>query len=104
MKLIRLVPPKIAPFTFGDEPLNQDEPASVTCMVSGGDLPIKVMWMFNRSPVDAGMGMLVQKQSKRIYVLNIESINAQHAGNYTCLVENIAGVVEHTSRLIVNGL
>lgn len=104
LKKIRIVPPKIAPFTFGEEPLNQDEPASVTCMISGGDLPINVIFMFNRSPIDTSHDVVIEKRGKRIYVLIIEATKAKHAGNYSCLAENAAGIVEHMSRLIVNGL
>lgn len=98
------MPPKIAAFTFGDEPLNQDEPASVNCMITGGDQPVNVMWTFNRAPIETDGGILTEKRGKRIHTLIIEAVKAKHAGNYSCLVENSAGVVEHTSPLIVNGL
>lgn len=96
------VPPKISPFSFGDEPLNYDEPASVTCMISGGDLPIAVMWTFNRSPIQPYAGILTEKRG-RIHTLMIEAVKAEHAGVYSCLAKNAAGVEEHSSQLIVNG-
>lgn len=99
-----LVPPKITPFTFGEDPMNYDEPVSISCTISGGDMPINVMWMLNRSPIEQNSDILTEKRGKRINVLIIESVKAKHAGNYTCLAENAAGVAEHTSQLIVNGL
>lgn len=76
----------------------------MTCMISGGDLPMNVMWMFNRSPIGASPDIVTEKRGKRIHVLMIEAVRAKHAGNYTCSVENSAGIVEHSSQLIVDGL
>lgn len=72
-------------------------------MISGGDLPIMVMWTFNRVPIEPNTGILTEKRSKRIHSLMIEAVSAQHSGNYSCLAENAAGVVEHSSQLVVNG-
>lgn len=97
------VPPRITPFSFGDEPMNYDEPVTISCTISGGDLPINVLWMLNRAPIEPYLEISTEKRGKRIYVLTIDSVKAKHAGNYTCLAENAAGVVEHNSELIVNG-
>lgn len=83
--------------------MNFEEPVSVTCTISGGDLPINVIWTLNRVPIEPAMGILTEKRGKRIHVLMIESVRAQHAGNYSCLAENVAGITEHTSQLVVNG-
>lgn len=80
-----------------------EETVSVTCTVSGGDLPINVIWTLNRAPIEPSMGILTEKRGKRIFALTIESVKAQHMGNYTCLAENMAGITEHTSQLVVNG-
>lgn len=98
-----LVPPKITPFSFGDDPMNQDEPVSISCTISGGDLPIKVKWTLNGGEIESWHEILTETRGKRINVLMIESLKAKHAGFYACLAENAAGVVEHTSELIVNG-
>lgn len=83
--------------------MNYDEPVTISCTISGGDLPMDVMWMFNRAPIEPNHDVIIEKRGKRIHVLTIESVQAQHAGNYTCFARNVAGAVEHTSRLIVNG-
>lgn len=83
--------------------MNYDETVSVTCTVSGGDLPINFMWKFNRAPIEPYLEILTEKRGKRINVLMIESLKAKHAGTYTCMAANAAGVFQHTSELIVNG-
>lgn len=98
------VPPKIAPFSFGDEPMNYAETVSVSCTISGGDLPINVAWKLNGQPLESYLEILTEKRGKRINNLMIDSVKAIHAGNYTCIAENWAGSVEHTSELIVNGI
>lgn len=97
------VPPKITPFSFGIEPMNQDEPVSISCTISGGDLPINVRWTLNSGEIESWHEILTETRGKRIHVLMIESLKAKHAGNYSCLAENSAGIVEHSSELIVNG-
>lgn len=83
--------------------MNFEEPVSVTCTISVGDLPIDVIWTHNRAPIEPSMGILMEKRGKRIYTLMIESVTAKNAGIYACIAENVAGVVEHSSKLIVNG-
>lgn len=97
------MPPKIVPFSFGDEAMNYDETVSVTCTVSGGDLPINFIWLLNRVPIEPNQEILTEKRGKRISALTIDSLKASHRGNYTCLVTNDAGETEYTSELKVNG-
>lgn len=83
--------------------MNYDETVSVTCTVSGGDLPINFIWLLNRVPIEPHQEILIEKRGKRISALTIESLKAIHRGNITCLAENPAGSVEYTSELKVNG-
>lgn len=83
--------------------MNYDETVSVTCTVSGGDLPINFIWLLNRVPIEPHQEILTEKRGKRISALTIESLKANHRGNITCLAENPAGTVEYTSELMVNG-
>lgn len=97
------VPPKIVPFHFGEEPSNFGESTSIQCSVIAGDFPIDIMWLLNGQPlIDASVS--TAKPSKRMSYLNIDSVDGHHAGNYTCVASNIAGVAEQTDRLIVNGI
>lgn len=100
----KLVPPKIAPFTFGDEAMNSGDTVSVQCTIAGGDLPANVMWTLNGSPLEPYMEIITEKRGKRINNLMIDSVSDKHAGNYTCIVENSAGIAQHSAELIVIGL
>lgn len=99
-----LVPPKLASFEFDEEPASFGESITVQCTVSFGDLPIDIEWLFNAEPINSYSGVSTSKIGKRANVLYIDSVNAKHAGNYTCHAKNKAGLAEHTSVLIVNGI
>jgi len=43
------------------------------------------------------------KGGKRNSVLSIDSVQARHAGNYSCRAKNHAAAVNYTTVLIVNG-
>lgn len=84
--------------------MNFGESASVQCTISGGDLPMEVKWHFNGAEIPKYLEVSTSKMGKRINVLLIESVKADHAGNYSCIAKNQAGTVEHTAPLIVIGL
>lgn len=101
------VPPKIAQFRFDDdEPMNFGDQASVQCSISGGDRPIHVSWKLNGVELQRRneYEITLSKVTKNVHILAIDSISANHAGNYTCVATNRAGVAQHTANLIVNGL
>lgn len=97
------MPPKIAPFDFGEEPSNFADSASVACLVTTGDMPISFKWFFNNRPVKEFAGITTVKLGNRNSVLNIDSVTGKHAGQYTCEASNQAASVNYTSKLIVNG-
>lgn len=101
---LRSVPPKIAPFEFGDAPSSLGESVTVQCTVSFGDFPIDISWLFNDKPINSYGGVTTSKFGKRVNVLSIESVYGIHAGNYSCKAKNAAGAVFHTAELIVNGM
>lgn len=84
--------------------MNSGEPVSVHCTISGGDLPVRVRWTLNGQSIDPSLSILLDKHGQRIHNLLIDSISAKHAGNYTCIAENNAGLIQHSAELIVNGL
>lgn len=91
------------PFEFGEEPVNAQEMVLVTCTVVKGDQPLKLEWYFNDNkikPGDFGISLL---NTKRASQLSIESVSHQNQGNYTCVVTNQAGTMNHTAELFVNG-
>lgn len=99
-----LVPPNIAHFDFGDGPSNFGDTASVSCIVTSGDFPIEFKWLFNNKPISEIAGVSTVKLGKRNSVMNIDSVNGKHAGNYTCQASNSASMVNFTATLIVNGI
>lgn len=99
-----LVPPKVAPFTFGSDPYQAEEFVSVTCSVSHGDLPINITWLFNGQPFESSEDIIIAKSGRRMSILSIESVSGNHMGNYSCIGTNLAGFDIHSSFLIVNGL
>lgn len=77
--------------------------ATVNCAVTKGDTPINITWRFNNYPLrNNNDGVLITKSGQRISILNIESVQARHRGNYTCSASNPAGVIEHSAELKVN--
>lgn len=101
---ISAVPPKIVPFPLADEPSQMDQYITLSCTISDGDLPLNIFWTFNGQPVTSELNVMVAKLGKRSSVLTIESVLANHAGNYTCHGENAAGATTYTAELKVIGL
>lgn len=101
--LCTLVAPKIAPFDFGNEPSNSGDSASVQCLVTSGDLPLDLKWLFNDRPVSEIFGISTVKLGKRTYALTIDSVTDRHYGKFTCEAKNMAGVDRYNAELIVNG-
>lgn len=98
-----LVLPRIVPFTFGESPIFAGQSAQVTCFVLEGDTPLDISWTFNDSTSFKHLGISTAKVGLKTSVLLIEAAGSQHRGQYTCRVENPAGVVNFTTRLEING-
>lgn len=98
-----LVAPKIVPFDFGVVPANFEDSVSVNCLISTGDMPLDIEWLFNGEPVNYFAGVNVMKGGKRTSLLTIDSVHAGHAGNYTCKARNKAAMDAYSALLIVNG-
>ncbi|XP_076265881.1 Down syndrome cell adhesion molecule 1 isoform X14 [Rhynchophorus ferrugineus] len=97
-----MVPPQITPFSFGEDTVNSGDVVSVQCIASKGDLPLNITWFFNGKKVDFSLGYTVAQMNKRISSLSIDSVDAVHAGEYTCVAENPAGRDGYSTRLDVN--
>lgn len=97
-----IVLPHILPFTFGEEIPNQGDTVSVSCVASKGDVPIGLTFYHNEKPVIDDNGITITKSAK-IAMLSIESLRAEHRGNYTCKASNRAGQVQFSAELNING-
>lgn len=98
-----VVLPQIVPFDFGEESVNELDMVSASCTVNKGDLPLDIHWTRNGGRIYTNDGLVVTKTSQRMSVLSIESVRARHAGNYSCVATNNAGVTKHWTFLRVNG-
>lgn len=104
IRIFALVLPQLQPFSFGDKPLFLGESATVQCSITTGDLPINFSWHFNGKPIHELLGYNVGAFGKKTSVLAIDSVNEDHAGNYTCVASNRAGLASFTSELVVQGI
>lgn len=76
---------------------------SVQCVITKGDTPIDIGWLFNNRRIDSNDGIVISKMGQKMSTLYIESIRSRHAGIYSCRASNSAGSVEHSSELRVIG-
>lgn len=98
------VPPQIAPFDFGEEPANVGEVAMIVCMIAKGDLPLDMFWSLNNEPIMSGVnGFRMLRMNPRSSTLSIDSLDAAHRGQYSCVARNKAGFAEYHAELQVNG-
>ena len=104
LRMLDPVPPKIMPFTFGEESLTSGQPVAVQCTVLEGDLPLTMRWAFHGQELSSQMGISIIKAGAKVSLLTIDSIAAGHSGDYTCTVANSASSTNYTATLAVNGL
>ncbi|XP_063893550.1 cell adhesion molecule Dscam1 isoform X19 [Helicoverpa armigera] len=97
-----MVPPVVQPFSFGEVAMNSGQVVTTPCSVIEGDHPLRLKWLFDNEPIKPRSGVTVFHIGERSAILSIASVAHNHAGNYTCVAENEAGVHYHTSTLIIN--
>lgn len=96
--------PQILPLSFGDEPVNAGDLASVQCVVSKGDFPLEITWLLDGNQIgNDRTDVIITGSGKRVKQLTIEAVAARHAGEYTCVASNRAGSSSHSAILDVNG-
>ena len=78
--------------------------ATVICAITKGDKPLDIDIMFDGKPIQSESGVAITKSGKRGRQLTIESVEAKHAGEYTCVASNNAGSVSKSAVLAVNGI
>lgn len=83
--------------------MSTGETAQVTCSISSGDQPVKISWSFEGQSITSVPGISSTKVGKKANMLLIDSVGAEHRGNYTCTVRNSAGVANYTAALHING-
>ena len=97
--------PQISSFTFGEDSVNSEDSVSATCNVLKGDLPIQFRWYLNNKVLnDDGQELKIIQISKRISMLSIDNVKAQHSGLYVCSAQNSAGNSNFSTYLHINGI
>uniref|UniRef100_T1J6S4 Down syndrome cell adhesion molecule-like protein Dscam2 n=1 Tax=Strigamia maritima TaxID=126957 RepID=T1J6S4_STRMM len=102
IELIVMVPPKVTPFSFQDELIQEGARARIQCVVREGQSPIKIVWLKNGHFIPQDQGVLIHNIDEFSSILMISSISPRHNGNYTCKATNAAGTAQHTAPLFVN--
>lgn len=101
--IIVSVAPQISHFAFEDDTANSGDLVSTMCSVHKGDLPVRINWFLNNKTVEDIPGVMVAMVGKKISTLSIDSVQAEHAGTYTCMAKNSAGVASYSAVLNVKG-
>lgn len=98
------VPPKISSFQSTVLQLNVGDRASLTCSVVKGDVPLTISWRKDGRAIElSSQHMSVKSVDQYNSILVIENLIADHTGNYSCCVRNLAAEVESAQSLLVNG-
>lgn len=77
--------------------------AQLQCIVTDGDLPVDIRWTTAGQTHSALSGIEVTKIGSKSSILQIDSVDGSHAGNYTCTARNAAGQSSYTAQLTVVG-
>lgn len=87
-----------------ENPMDANDVATTQCAISRGMPPFEIYWKKNGVRIDPNNGILITRSGQRVSILTIESAQAQHRGNYTCIVKSQAGIIEQTIDLQINGI
>lgn len=73
------------------------------CHIPKGDMPLNLVWLFNRRIVNTNDAVTVTKVGDRSSILAIPAATEKHSGNYTCTASNTVASTNHTAILNVQG-
>ncbi|GFT08375.1 titin [Nephila pilipes] len=98
-----LNPPNIKPFHFSGD-LREGLRTAVICVIVDGDRPFDFKWFKDADPLLQEKGHFsIQIINEFTSILNIERLNAESNGNYTCRVTNSVGSDEKSDVLMMKG-
>lgn len=96
-----LVPPLIQPFDF--PPTSIGKLMYIACVVSSGDMPIRITWRKDGQEIVSGTSGVTIETKEFMSSLQISKVSLKHNGNYTCIASNDAATVSSERQLIVTG-
>lgn len=95
------VPPLIQPFDF--PPTSIGKLMYIACVVSSGDMPIRITWRKDGQEIVSGTSGVTIETKEFMSSLQISKVSLEHNGNYTCIASNDAATVSSERQLIVTG-
>uniref|UniRef100_A0A8C1KKW8 Down syndrome cell adhesion molecule like 1 n=1 Tax=Cyprinus carpio TaxID=7962 RepID=A0A8C1KKW8_CYPCA len=93
------VPPLIQPFDF--PPTSIGKLMYIACVVSSGDMPIRITWRKDGQEIVSGTSGVTIETKEFMSSLQISKVSLEHNGNYTCIASNDAATVSSERQLIV---
>ena len=93
--------PVISPFASRFS-VEKNELFQLTCSVVQGTKPIEFQWFKDGSKLKAGSNWNIETKSVSS-ILTFESVQIQHSGNYSCLIQNPEGRDQSSTLLQVKG-
>ena len=96
----RSVPPLIQPFDF--PPTSIGKLMYIACVVSSGDMPIRITWRKDGQEIVPSSGITIDTK-EFMSSLQISKVSLKHNGNYTCIASNDAATVSTERQLTVTG-
>ena len=96
-------PPRIVPFSFGSDVIDEGAFGQLTCVVSHGDTPIAITWSLKGDTVSSEPSITTTMIGTRTSILIISSVGYRHSGEYRCNAINDAGMASYSTVLKVNG-
>ena len=97
-------PPKLQSPGLPSQALQQGQRVSLLCSVTDGDEPILISWQKDGAPLVSSSPDLDVTSIEHDSILRISSLEARHAGNYSCRADNAAGSALVHSAIRVMGM
>ncbi|KAA0202266.1 hypothetical protein HAZT_HAZT008156 [Hyalella azteca] len=83
-------------------PFLEGEVAQSNCVLTSGDKPVVISWLFNGRPLHSTDDVQIDKVGGRTSILTIDPVRGHHQGNYTCVASNHAGQMAVDTTMVVN--
>lgn len=96
------IAPKIQPI-IASKDLMAGETVRLFCSLAKGSAPVRFEWFFNHDPLLLTPKITSELLSTHTNVLQFETVDSNHAGNYTCLVRNEVGQDSASALIQVKG-
>ncbi|XP_047735804.1 Down syndrome cell adhesion molecule-like [Hyalella azteca] len=95
-------PPRLLAITFPAPQFLEGEVAQSNCVLTSGDKPVVISWLFNGRPLHSTDDVQIDKVGGRTSILTIDPVRGHHQGNYTCVASNHAGQMAVDTTMVVN--